>query len=43
MIHEAARNLDYIYVSGGKLGMQLKLSPRNLQKASGAEFGDIIH
>ncbi len=43
MIHEAARNLDYIYVSGGKLGMQLKLSPLNLQKASGAEFGDIIH
>ena len=31
-IQETAQTLDYIYVSGGKLGMQLKLSPDNLKE-----------
>ena len=41
-IDERARELEYIIVSGGKLGMQLELKPEDLAKASGAEFADII-
>ena len=43
VIHEAAKNLEYMHVSGGKLGMQLKLTPEGLQKASGAVYADVIH
>ncbi|MDE7037230.1 MAG: Cys-tRNA(Pro) deacylase [Lachnospiraceae bacterium] len=43
VIHEAARELKYMYVSGGRLGMQIKLKPADLQKASGASFADVIH
>ena len=43
VIHEAARELKYMYVSGGRLGMQIKLKPVDLQKASGASFADVIH
>lgn len=42
VIQETAASLPYIYVSGGKLGMQLKLNPVDLQKASGAVFKDVI-
>jgi Cys-tRNA(Pro)/Cys-tRNA(Cys) deacylase len=38
----AAQTLDKIIVSGGKLGMQLELSPVDLANASNAEFSDII-
>ena len=31
---------EYIYVSAGKRGVQLKLTPADLQKATGAEFAD---
>lgn len=40
-IEEAARNLEYMIVSGGKLGTQLELTPDNLIKASNAEYADI--
>lgn len=43
VIHEGARSLKYIHVSGGKLGMQLKLNPQDLQKATDARFADVIH
>lgn len=43
VIHEAACELEYIYVSGGKLGMQLKLSPDDLKRAANAKFADVIH
>ncbi|MCI8797122.1 MAG: Cys-tRNA(Pro) deacylase [Dorea sp.] len=43
IIHESARELEYIYVSGGKLGMQLKLKPKDLRKASGANFADVVY
>ena len=43
VIHEAACGLEYIHVSGGKLGMQLKLSPDDLRRAANAQFADIIH
>lgn len=41
-IEQSARNLEKIIVSGGKLGMQLELTPQDLAAASGAEFADII-
>lgn len=42
VIQESAKSLEYMYVSGGKLGMQIKLRPQDLKKASGAEFADVI-
>lgn len=42
VIQESARTLEYMYVSGGKLGMQIKLKPEDLKKASGAEFADVV-
>ena len=41
-IDSAARRLEKIIVSGGRIGSQLELSPEDLAKASGAEFADII-
>ena len=43
VIQEDAESLEYMHVSAGKLGMQLKLSPKDLQKASNAKFGNVIH
>ena len=42
VIHESAKELEYMHVSAGKLGMQLKLSPMDLQKASNAKFDNVI-
>lgn len=42
VIQESAKALEYMYVSGGKLGMQIKLKPEDLKKASGAEFADVM-
>lgn len=42
IINETAAGLDAICVSGGKLGMQLKLAPDDLKKASRGEYADII-
>lgn len=41
-IQEEARELPYLYVSGGKVGMQIKLAPEDLRKAAGAEYADVI-
>lgn len=41
-IEQSAQNLDKMIVSGGKLGMQLELTPKDLAAASGAAFADII-
>lgn len=43
IINETAQGLDYLYVSGGKLGMQLKLAPGDLKRAAGAEYTDVIY
>ena len=40
-IEQSAQNLEKIIVSGGKLGMQLELSPQDLANAANAEFADI--
>jgi Cys-tRNA(Pro)/Cys-tRNA(Cys) deacylase len=42
VIDASAETMDYIYVSGGKLGMQICLDPKDLQKVSRAEFKDIV-
>ncbi|MDE7321196.1 MAG: Cys-tRNA(Pro) deacylase [Lachnospiraceae bacterium] len=41
-IDQNAEKLDSIVVSGGKLGVQLELTPQNLAAASNAKFADII-
>ena len=40
-IAESARELDAVIVSGGKLGVQLRLSPVGLKTACAGEFADI--
>ena len=42
VIHESAEALPYMHISGGKLGMQLKLAPEDLKKAANAVFADVI-
>ena len=42
VIEESAKELEYMYVSGGKIGMQLKLKPDDLKKAAKAEYGNVI-
>lgn len=42
VIQKDAEKLEMIYVSGGKLGMQLKLSPDDLKVASQAVYADVI-
>ena len=42
VIHEAAKELDNMIVSGGRIGSQIELLPQDLCKATGAEFGDVI-
>lgn len=40
-ISEEAQEFPFIYVSAGRRGLQLKLSPRDLAKAADASFADI--
>lgn len=42
IIHESAETLDYMHISGGKLGMQLKLAPSDLLRAANGKFADVI-
>ena len=41
-IDSSAESLDKIYVSGGKRGSQILLSPQDLKRVARAEFGDVI-
>ena len=41
-VHERAENLEKIFVSGGRLGLQLELSPEDLLKACTGKFADIV-
>lgn len=38
----SAQSLDYMIVSAGKIGMQLKIAPTDLAQAAKASFADII-
>lgn len=42
IIDETALSLAFIYVSGGRIGTQMKLAPDDLKKVSQAEYADII-
>lgn len=41
VIHESAKSLKTVIVSGGRIGLQLFLTPENLAKACLGEFADI--
>ena len=41
VIDASATNFDYIYVSAGKVGMQIKINPNDLIKAVNGVFEDI--
>lgn len=43
IIDKTASTFEKIYVSGGKLGMQLFLNPEDLKKATKAEYADVIY
>ncbi len=38
----SAESLEFMIVSAGKIGLQLKLSPQDLAKAANTEFVDIV-
>lgn len=42
VIHDSARQYETIYISGGKIGLQLELDPRELAKIINARFESII-
>ncbi len=42
VIDSSAKDLPKIIVSGGKIGIQLELSPADLARAAGAEYADVI-
>ena len=42
VISETAKDLELMYVSGGKIGCQIELAPEDLCRASNAVYGDII-
>jgi Cys-tRNA(Pro)/Cys-tRNA(Cys) deacylase len=41
-IDSTAKTLDFMIVSAGKIGLQLKLSPEDLAKASDAKFSELV-
>ena len=42
-IDASAEGLDYMIVSAGKIGMQLKLAPTDLVQLSKAKFAEVAH
>ena len=43
VIDASAESLDKMYVSGGRIGLQIHLSPKDLKNSVNAEFSDILH
>ena len=41
-LHETAKNFERIYVSAGKVGYQVELSPDDLVKIVGCKFADVV-
>ncbi|PIC80121.1 Cys-tRNA(Pro) deacylase [Sporosarcina sp. P18a] len=41
-IDQQAETLDYMYVSAGKVGLQMKLSPQDLARVAKAQFSDLV-
>ena len=42
VIHSTAEQLDTFYISGGRIGVQIKVSPRSLVEAIRGRFDDIL-
>lgn len=42
VVHESAEKLSLFYISGGRIGLQLRLSPTELVTAINGKFCDII-
>ena len=42
VIHSSAEELPLFYISGGRIGLQLHLSPEDLAGTIGAKFCDIV-
>ena len=42
VLHESAENLDKIFFSGGKIGVQIETAPENLSKILRISFADLI-
>ncbi|WP_298531116.1 Cys-tRNA(Pro) deacylase [uncultured Ruminococcus sp.] len=42
VIHSTAESMDKFYISGGRIGMQIHLSPAELVKAIRGKFEDIV-
>ena len=43
VVHNSAEAMDAFYISGGKIGLQIKLSPKELVKSIRGKFEDIIY
>ena len=41
-LHETAKDFERIYVSAGKVGYQVELSPEDLVKIAGCKFADVV-
>ena len=41
-LHESAASCDYIYVSAGQRGLQVRLAPADLLREARAEYADLI-
>jgi len=42
VVHSSAENMELFYISGGRIGTQIRLSPTQLVKAIKGKFGDIV-
>lgn len=42
VVHESAEKLPLFYISGGRIGLQLRLSPTDLVTAINGKFCDIV-
>lgn len=42
VVHSTAEELPLFYISGGRIGLQLRLSPVDLAAATGGRFCDIV-
>lgn len=41
LLHKTARDLERVYVSAGKRGLEIELSPQDLIKVTGGAFADL--
>lgn len=42
VVHSSAENMELFYISGGRIGTQIRLSPTQLVKAINGKFSDIV-